>query len=165
MKSSTVLSAVALALLPGFDPIASVAAQPSSAPDTPCPWTATSRVSTDQIVANWEQLWAGDLDILDQVATPDIKIWQDRFSMGNTSVPFNIFNSTGLLGFVQGARQGYADYGFIHHFYFDAADGDAIVYRWELNATLGEMPGSSKPPGTHIAYNGTGKSVNIVVVM
>ncbi|KAK4495349.1 hypothetical protein PRZ48_013680 [Zasmidium cellare] len=99
-----------------------------------CPQTNKPRLTIDKTIKNWEEMWAGDFSLLNDTVMPDVQIYQDRLSIGNTTQFIPIQNSTALLNFMRRGRQGYDEYRFVEDFYFGNDNGSMVAGRWHLDA-------------------------------
>jgi predicted ester cyclase len=106
-----------------------------------------------ELYRRWlDELWAGDLDVADEIVAPDFLIHQAR-SDGRPSDAVRGPEAAREL-----VRQGRAPFSSIA---FSIAvgpivDGDLVAARWESRGVYaGGIPGASAPAGTEVAFGGT----------
>lgn len=117
--------------------IALAALSQGSTASSACCQNVGSKVYHEQFVKKWLAFWDGDVDLLDELAAPDMVMYQDRVPSpsGNGSVIFPINSSEGLI---QAMAYAFAPY---EEYHFDlvgwAGTANRLAVRWTMNGVLG----------------------------
>jgi hypothetical protein len=130
MKFTNVLPA-GLAVAMGFN-----GAFAASIPEYTCN-KVLSQAHRANMVANYLNLWKGDLSLVNKTLSPTITFNADRFpsSSGVGSANLNITTAEEFGAFVNSSRQGFEKYGFDAHYWL--GEDNKISIRWFLDAIIG----------------------------
>ncbi|MDN3494895.1 ester cyclase [Planococcus sp. APC 4015] len=112
----------------------------------------TARQDATTLVAQWVDLWNGDLDIADDIISTDNRVHAAMFDGGDGSAVGGV---SGMKDLVSQMRSLMSDLTFSVEV-GPIVDGDHVVVRWVANGHYGGgIPGAGAPVGTEVTFHGT----------
>lgn len=112
----------------------------------------TDRDAAQVLVGRWLELWNGEIEIADEIISPDNRVHAALFDGGDGSAVGGV---SGMKQLVSQLRSLLPDLVFSLEV-GPLIDGDHVAIRWVATGHYeGGMPGAGAPSGTEVTFHGT----------